>query len=155
MLRVTQPYSELVEEALTVLGPRLARRLSHVDFFCGVDPVWGGLHAFLSTHDGRSYRDTAHYSHECHSSDQSCTVVLPDLRDVEPWHVVHELGHALHLAYAPEHVARPVSDYARTDRFEAFAEHLVARHFYYGDQGVWWHDEATRALIDRLEGVEP
>lgn len=148
MRRITQAHSPAIERAFEVIGPRLADRLRHVDFFCGTDPIWAGLHSFQKTVGGNSYGAVAHCCFRNHTSDKSVTVVLPVL--VPPSTVVHELGHALHYEYALDHVALPVTDYAKTDRFEAFAEAFEATFFWYGDQDVWWSDEATRDLIQRL-----
>jgi hypothetical protein len=40
--------------------------------------------------------------------------------------VVHELGHALDEVLGHEWSAKPVSDYARVDEYEAFAEAFTA-----------------------------
>lgn len=64
--------------------------------------------------------------------------------------VVHELGHMLDWQLGRTHMAVPVTEYAATDRSEAFAEALVAKVFVYGDQDAWWSDGATRALWQQL-----
>ncbi len=79
---------------------------------------------------------------------RTTTIVIPVLDD--PSMVVHELGHALDEVTGFAHVAAPVTDYARTNRMEAFAEAFVAWTHFYGDQDVAAQDGATRALFCEL-----
>ena len=134
----------------TQMIPERIRELSSTDFLCGADPIFVGLHRFESASYGRSYRDTAHCvepQHQLHAprSQRRTTIVLPSL--VAPSVVVHEMGHVLHARLAHEHRAQPVSWYASTDHFEAFAEAFTS----------WLipgyaarPDDATIALLERL-----
>jgi hypothetical protein len=107
----------------------LARRLSFVHFFVG-DPVFAGLHEVEVADDGGSFRTSAQYVPEYLQrhrprSVRRPTIVLPfGPRRTET--VLHELGHALDEVLGEKWPAKPVSDYARTDPYEAFAEAFTA-----------------------------
>ena len=142
-------YREAIGFALGLLPVPIADRLSHVQFVCGVDPVFAGLHDTATTDDGRSYGLTAHCAYGWGlprpASDRVTTIVLPIVP--LPSTVVHELGHALHetLGFDPE--AEPVTEYAKTNRWEAFAEAFVAWRFWgYGDEP----DDRTVWLLDAM-----
>jgi hypothetical protein len=145
-------YRETIAQAFRVLPRNLRRRLEHTQFLCGVDPVFAGLHEYTGTIDDRPYKDTAHCAWPIHiigpADRRTSTVVLP--KRVSVSNVVHELGHVLDWQLGRSHMATPVSEYAATDRNEAFAEALVAQLFVYGDQDAWWSDGATRALWMQL-----
>ena len=146
-------YREAIGEGISTIPPAIMRRLEHVHFLTGVDPVWVGLHSFSKTGDGRGYSGTAHCADACHTSDRTTTIVLPTLANATRDVVVHELGHALHetLGWGP--TAQPVTAYARTDRFEAFAESFRAWLDRYGDQDAFMRDVATRSLFVSLSEV--
>ena len=138
---------ELLSMALDWLPRSLARRLGFVDFFIG-DPLFAGLHQVEVADDGGSYRTTAHYVSEYHQrhrakSARRATIVLPyGPRGTAT--VVHELGHALDEVLGYEWLAKPVSDYARVDPFEAFAEAFTA----------WVGLPSYRAERDRLYRID-
>lgn len=120
---------ELLSMALDWLPESVATRLRFVHFFIG-DPVFAGLHEFEVADDGGSYRTAAQYVSECLQrhrprSARRATIVLP-FGPGRTATVVHELGHALDEVLGEEWSAKPVSDYARVDRFEAFAEAFTA-----------------------------
>lgn len=143
-------YAPDIARALHVTR-RFARHMGTPDFLCGVDPVFAGLHDYIDTSDGRSYRDTAHCVHEMHQQHmprarRRTTIVLPQPRHAVV--IVHELGHALDEALGFPHIAQPVSDYARTNRWEAFAEAFTSWLFWgYADDP----DPETAALFASLE----
>jgi hypothetical protein len=56
------------------------------------------------------------------------TIVLPSPQ--EPWSIVHELGHVMDESLGFEVSVPEVSDYARTNRREAFAEAWTSHLFY-------------------------
>lgn len=147
-------YSEVIGSALQVFPERIRKRVEHVHFLCGVDPVFAGLHTFKETADGRFYADTAHCCWAHHitrpAAERITTVVLPNVprRSV----VIHELAHALHetIGFERRHVV-PVTEYAETDRWEAFAESFTAWRLYgYGDEDALMGDKATLALFETL-----
>ena len=120
---------ELLSIALDWLPARLATRLRFVHFFVG-DPVFAGLHQVEVADDGGSFRTTAQYVSESLQrhrprSARRATIVLP-FGPGRTETIVHELGHALDEVLGEEWSAKPVSNYARTDPYEAFAEAFTA-----------------------------
>jgi Mlc titration factor MtfA (ptsG expression regulator) len=101
-------------------------------FFCGVDPVFAGLHTYGEAADGRAFNQTAHYVARKHQferdvADRHPTIVLPLLANASPGTIIHEFGHALDDALDYRHAPTvPLNDYAATNVFEAFAESFVA-----------------------------
>jgi hypothetical protein len=155
--RITdQRQAEAIAEAYRILPIRIANRLEFVHIYTGPDPLWAGLHSFEKTFDGRSYRDTACCVFPSHSSDGNLTIALPlvdgDPTRWEPRTVIHELGHALHFLLGFRHLAAPVTAYARSDRWEAFAEAFATSIVpgYGGDLDVLGADVATRQLFEEL-----
>jgi hypothetical protein len=131
--RITsQAQAEVIAQAIALLPGRLPERLGHVAFFTA-DPIAAGLHD-SETHGptGLRYREVAHV---CYGSmpwhfvrpacDRRTTIVLPLVGS--PGVVLHELGHALHEVIGFEHTpAVEVTEYARLDSHESFAEAFVA-----------------------------
>jgi hypothetical protein len=141
-------------KAMTLIPSGLAA-LTACEFVIGVDPVFANIHHFPTTDGGLAYKDTAHCvygEHQLHRprSDRGTKVVLPTNPAYrwDSWSgarvIVHELGHVLHQRTDMSHVAEPVSDYAKTDHREAFAEAFAA--------WVWGErvDDQTAAMLDRL-----
>lgn len=148
-----QRYAEAIAHARRVLPSRIRQRLTHVQFLCGVDPVFAGLHHYSKSKDGRSYGATAHIAYPRHiarpRAERVTTVVLP--QPIAPWLIVHELGHALDEAIGFDHgPVQPVTEYAKTDSHEAFAEAFVSWLYHYGDRDVLHRDAQTVALFERL-----
>jgi hypothetical protein len=138
---------EQLSMALDWLPESIARRLGIVDFFMG-DPVFAGLHELEVADDGGSYRNVAQYVSEyCQRhrprSARRPTVVLP-YGPGRTATVVHELGHALDDVLGYEWSAKPISDYARVDGYEAFAEAFTA----------WVGLPAYQAQRDRLYRID-
>lgn len=96
-------FAQAIGRAVDVIGGLHRWGLQGVRFWCGVDPVWSGLHRYTTVADGRSYRETAHACYPWNlvgpADRRQPTVVLP--APVEPWVVVHELGHLLHWRQGP------------------------------------------------------
>lgn len=156
MQRVTsQRHAEPVGRALDLLPRRVRELAGHCDVFCG-DPLFGGLHPTETTPDGRSYRDQAHVCLPGHVRDRRVTVVLPVVEPVTT--VLHELGHVVHCELERRLgrgvVVAPVSEYAETNRFEAFAEALLAWLYPADRLADYWPaarvEPAGRELLDRL-----
>lgn len=149
-----QRYATVIGEALAILPQRIADRLTGVRFVCGVDPGFAGLHAYGSSENGYAYSTTAHCCFPYHlrnrpAAERPTTVVLPYPPALTT--VVHELGHALDWSIGRTHTAAPVTDYARTDRDEAFAEAFTTWKFWgYGDEAAFRSDGATVALFEEL-----
>lgn len=146
-------WREPIGRALDTVRPYL-HRLGHVQFLCGVNPAFAGLHSIATTQGHRSLSSTAHCvgaHHLSHRprSDRVTTVVLP--LPVDPRVVVHELGHALHETIGWKGSPLPVTAYARTNRWESFAEAFTAQFYLnYGDEAVRFVDGKTKALFGDL-----
>jgi hypothetical protein len=73
---------------------------------------------------------------------------------VGPKTIAHELGHVLHEQVGLDFmVLVPVTDYAQTDRLEAFAEAFTAWLGWYGPEVAHKVDEKTLALFTSLGGI--
>jgi hypothetical protein len=146
-------FNDAIQVAEASIPPKIMARLAGVDYCCGVDPVFVGLHRYTEAKDGRPYSATAHVAWTMHQkhlplANRVPTVVLPV--EVEPETVAHELGHALHEQLDFGLRAAPVTAYAQTNRWEAFAEAFTAWLGWYGEDFRAAVDEKTRALFHRL-----
>jgi hypothetical protein len=156
-------YSELIEEAYSAIPDNIVKLVRHVHFFCGVDPVFAGLVKEIPFHDG------AHSTHDCMCYESAIsvdwkiskslihpTIFIPffDLDEFGVQDVVHELGHALDDVtpfFCYQQQIKPVTDYAKTDYFEAFAEAFASWLFWgYGEQP----DEETIYYFEKLRKGE-
>jgi hypothetical protein len=133
--------------------------LVKVEFVIGVDPVFAGIHKFKDRQIGESvyqYKEVAHCVlavHQTHRpmDDRNTKIVLPSNRNYD-WNdfyglqtVIHEFGHATQDRFdLYGHHAFPVSDYAKTNVYEAFAEAFAA---WCLSEPV---DDETKALFERL-----
>lgn len=128
---MTWQNNEAIQFAYKVIPQPILDRL-HFDYLIGCDPVYIGFFDYDDTEDGRSYRDTAcvayPYHQKLNKDRQKTTIVTPKI--LSPIHIVHEIGHVLHEYLNFEHDAIPVTDYAKTDIREAFAEAFTAWLFY-------------------------
>lgn len=144
-----QRFAPAIDKALDITAP-WQPYLARAEFLCGVDPIFAGLHRHQDVADGRSYRNTAHCVHPHHqmhlsAARRATTIVLPTVRP--PTTIVHELGHVLHEALDWEPTVAPVTAYAKTNRFEAFAEAWTALFFWnYADEP----EDSFKALIESL-----
>lgn len=153
----TWRMNEDIEVGIDLIPPRIWSMVEYTDLFVGCDPVFAGLHFYVDTDDGRSYRETAHIIYPYHQGHLSAarrntTIVLPTDRHRLFWGIVHEFGHALDERLGFEHAAIPIDDYAKTNRAEAFATAFEA---YCSPGYPDWHrlyssDPVTVALFDRL-----
>lgn len=141
-------FSERIGKALEIIPERMHKFL-HCDFLCGCDVKYVGFANYgMDIGDGRSFRDTAHVAYPwCQrlSNDQKkTTIILPVLES--PLIIIHELGHVLDEALGFEHIALPITEYAKINREEAFAEAFTGYLFWYGNH----IDPATEYLFDNL-----
>ena len=141
-------YSDAISTAFSCLPRTLARRLEGTHFLTGTDPAWAGLHQFRTASYGRSYSDTAHVAYPLVQGGlpwglRRTTIVLP-VPEI-PWVIVHELGHILDEQLDFRFDFPPVSDYARTNRYEAFA--CAFTDWIWGDPIA---DEKTRVVLDSI-----
>lgn len=150
MARVTR-YLPEVPAALALLPPAIRGLLQFRVWT--EDPVFCGLHDWTTTADGRSYRDTAHVLCPEHYGQRTGQVVpvVVLVGTIHVMDVVHELGHVLDHQLGHRHAAEPVSEYAQTNRREAFAEALCSWLWLpeYADAGIP-PDPATVALFEGL-----
>lgn len=106
--------------------PKKYHKYLECDWLIGKDPIKFGLHNFTDTSDGRTYRNTAHVAYPHHHRKLyylPSVVVLPEPDTVDV--VVHELAHVIHFNInfdGPKEGIVPVSWYAKTNWYEAFAE---------------------------------
>ncbi len=142
-------YATLIGYSLDLLPEEILNRVIYAHFLTGVDPIYVGLHHYVDTKDNRSYRTTAHVAypfHQCLSKDlRHTTIVLPRL--VSPCGLIHELGHVLDENLGFSHLSKPVTEYAKVDRYEAFAEAFTS--WLFGGYGKA-PDEKTQYLLDSL-----
>lgn len=150
-------HREAIQAGLTFIPSGIRSLLSGTHFLCGVDPVFVGLHSYEDTGDGRSYSNTAHCAYPFHQSavaraDRVTTIVLP--QPVEPWVIVHELGHVLDERLGFDFTPTPVTAYAETHRMEAFAEAFTAwciPCYSPWAAEIFQRNQATPALFNDLE----
>lgn len=125
---VSFAWNEAIIEAFKFITPGF-QTLCSSEWFIGASPLQSGLHEFSHTSDGTSYEHMAHVAYPFHLRspriDSIPVIVLPhrpsgSLSDVAT--IVHELGHVAHwwLDFKPEFA--PVSKYAESNSWEAFAE---------------------------------
>jgi hypothetical protein len=116
--------SEDVGVALDLFPEHLRERLKF-DVFVG-DPVFSGISWYGNglTKDGRSYHDTQHVGYPWHFRDGRTTMVLQKPCGIA--FTVHELAHVLDFSFDFEVPVKPVTLYARTNRYEAFADAVTA-----------------------------
>ena len=121
----TYRNNEAIQAAHRIIPNSILNRL-HFDYFIGADPIYAGISDYEKTTDGRSYRDTACVMYPWHFrlTKEKTTIVIPKERT--PRTIIHEIGHVIDEYLGFEHIAVPVTEYAKTDRYEAFAEAFTA-----------------------------
>lgn len=150
---VSYSYNDPIAFALASMPAGIRSRVENTDYFCGASPVFAGLHNYVDTDDGRPYSRTAHAVWIMHQwllprTLRVPTVVLP--QPVGPKTVVHELGHILHEALEFKPDALAVTEYGKTNRWEAFAEAFTAWLGWYGPDVRGAVDERTATLFAAL-----
>lgn len=156
----TQAQAEEIAEAVERFPHRLLE-LARADIFTG-DPVFCGIHSWEEVGDGRSYRNTAHVEYAGNARDKRTTVILPVLENCVT--IIHEMGHAIDYRireltgkWGPRF--QPVSEYARRNQREAFAEAFTAwfysmQHSRSRGHKYFQYDPESRAFFDRLAAGE-
>jgi hypothetical protein len=155
---VDQQYAELIGEAISAIPYKIMEIIKPVHFFTGTDPFYAGLEVGddLDIPNGRSWKTTMHYlpiACQLHlpRSYRCPTIVMP-LFPEAPGDVVHELGHALDdrtMWYQFQAHIIPVTEYAKTNGEEAFAEAFATWLFW--DYGNFREpDVETLSLFRRL-----
>lgn len=143
-------HREAITVALEVVGDDVMARLPHLQFVVGVDPIFAGVHPFGLTPDGRSYKDTACCCYPFHmlgpADRRVTTIVMPAY--LHPFHIVHEIGHALHETLDFDPWPEPTTDYAKSNKWEAFAEAFTS--WCWPNPAYRRTDPATRALLNSL-----
>ena len=135
---VNAEFSELIGYSINALPRRIWERINYVHFLTGTDPIYAGLHNFVDIDDeyymkgeekgNKSYRNVPQvvcpeYQFILPKLLRNTTIVLPVME--QPWVVVHELGHVLDEALGYSHLALPITEYAKINEGEAFAEAFV------------------------------
>ena len=131
---VSYKYTELIQEAYSVIPDNILSRLPTIHFFTGTDVVYAGLEFLEKSKDGRYFRDSIHYNPSCWVRGKwivrdNPTIVVPNTppgfcynRD----HILHEIGHVLDdELLCGDWTFNPVTEYAKLDESEAFAEAFV------------------------------
>lgn len=116
-------FGGLIEAAFTII-PAPIRPLIECEWACGFDPVFAGLHSCLEANNNRSYRNIAHVVYPWHidgAADRRLTTIVIPNRNLSLCHLVHEIGHVLHLRL-DWFVTSSVSEYGDLNECEAFAE---------------------------------
>jgi len=145
-------FSTLIEAGYSYLPDSIADRLRHVHFLCGVDPVYTGLHDDKGTcPDGRLWREMSHTSYaygqlSLPRDKRHTTVVLPrSIETYSPVSVVHELAHCLDEVEGFYERIGSVTEYAKTNSGEAFAEAFCS--WLFRDYGDYSPDYGTLVLF--------
>lgn len=126
MNRVLKSYDlSSMQEALRLIPEPLVKRIEHVDLCLGVDPVFAGIHEYKDASFGRAYSETAHVAYGLHLkkrpySDRNTHLIAPI--NIKPYDFIHEFGHVLHQSIDFENIGLEVTNYAKTNQREAFAE---------------------------------
>ena len=128
MERICTSYNNAaIQFAHAVIPDSILNHL-HFDYFIGCDPIFAGLFGYEDAEDGRSYHHTncvAYPFHQLLPKDkQKTTIVIP--HKISEIYTIHEIGHVLdeYLNFNCEVV--PITEYAKVNRMEAFAEAFVA-----------------------------
>uniref|UniRef100_A0A6M3KUT4 Uncharacterized protein n=1 Tax=viral metagenome TaxID=1070528 RepID=A0A6M3KUT4_9ZZZZ len=150
---VDYKYSELISAGFDRLPPGIANRLRYTHFFTGTDPVYAGLFDYDKTDDGRSYHNEWCVAYPYHLTKlpkrlRQTTVIMPEFDKrypvmLLPMLIVHELAHVLDGILGFDYMAEPVTQYAETDRMEAFA-----------DAFVLWQNPGYRQYYDLIRTVD-
>ncbi len=125
-------YSSLIEAAISYLPLRLQQWAQTIHFLTGTDPIFAGLHSYENTKNGWSYRVLSHCVFPHHQlalprDQRQTTIVLPTrANQLHIATVIHELGHALHATLDEEITLEATTNYALTNRLEAFADAFMA-----------------------------
>jgi hypothetical protein len=159
MERITDfHYAEAIRYSLNLLPCWLKKRLQSVQFFTGTDPLFAGLHNYKDTKDSRSYRNTAHvcYPWNAINPKEQTTIVLPTPADAKPYVIIHEIGHCVDEVLGFQYDALPINDYAKSNRYEAFAESFAAQYFFLGKKAddIFLNDKNIQVLFRRLQRGE-
>jgi hypothetical protein len=116
-----------IQKAHLVVPPLILTRLNF-DYFIGCDPIFAGLFNYEITEDGRSYRDVACVAYPFHQNlpknRQKTTIVIP--KKIHWIYLLHEIGHVLDEWLGFNFVAEPITEYAKNNQGEAFAEAFTA-----------------------------
>lgn len=148
-----------IAEAMRYLPPRFQAFAQAADCLLGVDPLFVGLHGDEDASDGRSYRTTAHVAYPWHTTDKSCTVVMPPSEGASVHVAIHELAHVIHWQLKErtgQWIKLPtICEYAERNDYEAFACALhswtLEPAFAAEDMNEWGgHNPESRATLDVL-----
>lgn len=177
MERVARGFdTEPIQRGLARIPPRIRERVGPVDFLCGVDPIFVGLHEheFASIADGYSpgisFRWCAHLSRPHNQASpvrahRSTTIVVPAPlgkvygdEGIAGAVIAHEYGHLVDSLTGSGTLwdwgagIVPVSSYAETNWWEAFAESFEAWLFpeLYPDAAEILRDSPVLALFEEL-----
>ena len=144
----TYRWNGAIRQAIDLLPSNFKPLIRDLHWWIGRCPVYGGLHNYQNIDDGHSYSVTSHFVYPHQQFIMPVhrrwpTLVLngkPNLRTV-----LHELAHGIHAEFGWRPICHPVNDYARSNRFESFAESLTT----YLMPELAYHRETDILLQDR------
>ena len=125
-------YNEGIAKAYSLLPERIVNRLVGVGFVTGISPLKIGLPDPHKQNDlsvwgydtNFSYNDVPSTWHGKYHGlpDNQPTIFLPLENHAHPQHVLHELGHVLHIQLDWLDLGETTTQYSRVNHHEAFAE---------------------------------
>lgn len=136
-----------IKHAFKLIPNRILSKIDYVDFLCEVDPIFVGIHDYENANHSRLYKNITHCAYPFHqhilSKDQrKTTIILPIHESV--WTIIHELGHVLHEVVDFSIKPIPITNYAKTNYCESFAESFCAYiHFSYTKNRLKDYDPKT------------
>lgn len=128
-------YQTAINAAFEMLPDRYKDRFNGVDFLTDVDPGFAGLHFYKTPLKSDGYTEHpyniaphfVHLEHQPHISRdlRKPTIVLPTRLCGNPYSVLHELGHYLHVQINYGFTTNiPYTEYGKTNQWEAFADNF-------------------------------
>ena len=143
---------EYVQFVLSSLPVKLREKIEGVHFITNYSPIFLGLHFVDIATDGRSLHSTSHHTGEhlqlhLPRSRRRSTVSLLDGDSKDRLTILHELGHALHERLEHDYFdIIPLGEYAKRNRFEAFATSFQSWLTPYMEEDVYGYYTKDRLL---------
>ncbi|MFA5299270.1 MAG: hypothetical protein WC389_13860 [Lutibacter sp.] len=124
-------YTELIQEAYSLIPQHILDRLPTIHFFTGTNMNFAGL--VLPQDEIFSNRFLYYISpsiiKKALKIDDNPTIVIPDT-DCKISDIIHEIGHAISECLKWNFTFDPTTEYVKTDQEESFAEAFVYYRYY-------------------------